>query len=117
MEGKRASGVGGIVTWLWWLVFGLWCPHTPLLLPIHSLALAFVAPCVVDWVIGWRGVVWLSEERAGRQRHTKTATRKQQTPQHTRVVAWRVVCAMSLWGGDSGGVSESVVMECGGMVD
>ena len=61
MEGKRASGVGGIVTWLWWLVFGLWCPHThtPLLIPIRSLAHALVAPCVVDRVIGWRGVVWV----------------------------------------------------------
>ena len=65
------------------------------------------------------GVTWfgLSEERAGRQRHTKTATRKQQTPQHTRVVAWRVVCAMVWCGVDCSGVSESVVMECGGMVD
>ena len=64
------------------------------------------------------GVVWfeLSEERAGRQRHTKTATRKQ-TPQHTRVVAWRVVCAMVWWDVDCGEVSGSVVMECGGMVD
>ena len=59
MEGKRASGVGGIVTWLWWLVFGPWCPHTLLLIPIHSLAHAFVASFVVDRVIGWRGVVWV----------------------------------------------------------
>ena len=107
MEGKRASGVGGIVTWLWWLVFGLWCPLTPLLIPIHSLAHALVVSCVVVWVM-WRGF-GLSEERAGRQRHTKTATRKQQTPQHTRVVAWRVVCAIVWCGVDCGGASESVV--------
>ena len=64
------------------------------------------------------GVAWfgLSEERAGRQRNAKTVARKQ-TPQHTRVVAWRGVCVMVWYGVDCGGVSESVVMECGGMVD
>ena len=42
MEGKRASGVGGIVTWLWWLVFGLWCPLT------HQYSFPFA-----HWLMHW----------------------------------------------------------------
>ena len=60
MEGKRASGVGGIVTRLWWLVFGLWCPHAHhCSFPFAHWLMHLVAPCVVDRVIGWRGVVWV----------------------------------------------------------
>ena len=79
MDGRKEG------KWCGWhrdsvVVAGVWAvvsTRTPLLLPIRSLAHALVVPCVVvDRVIGWRGVVWLSEERAGRQRHTKTATRK-----------------------------------------
>ena len=44
------------------VVAGVWAvvsTHAPLLLLIRSLDHALVAPCVVDWVIGWRGVVWV----------------------------------------------------------
>ena len=44
------------------VVAGVWTvvsTHTPVPFPIHSLAHALVAPCVVDRVIGWRGVVWV----------------------------------------------------------
>ena len=61
MDGRKES------KWCGWhrdlvVVAGVWAvvsTHTPLLLPIRSLAHAFVAPCVVDRVIGWRGVVWV----------------------------------------------------------
>ena len=44
------------------VVAGVWAvvsTHTPLLIPIRSLAHALVASRVVDWVIGWRDVVWV----------------------------------------------------------
>ena len=41
--------------------------------------------------MAWRGFV-LSEERVGRQQHTKTATHKQQTSQHARGCAACCVC-------------------------
>ena len=61
MDGRKES------KWCGWhrdlvVVAGVWAvvsTHTPMLLLIRSLAHAFVAPCVVDWVIGWRGVVWV----------------------------------------------------------
>ena len=42
------------------VVAGVWAVvYTPLPLLIRSLAHALAAPCVVDVVIGWRGVVWV----------------------------------------------------------
>ena len=61
MDGRKES------KWCGWhrdlvVVAGVWAvvsTHTPLLLPIRSLAHALVVSCVVDRVIGWRGVVWV----------------------------------------------------------
>ena len=48
MDVKKASCVDGIVTWLWWLVFGLWCPHMHTTAPSHQL----ISSCVGGAVCG-----------------------------------------------------------------
>ena len=118
MDGRKES------KWCGWhrdlvVVAGVWAvvsTHTPLLLPIRSLAHALVAQCVVDRVIEWCGVVLVECGKSGQTAtHKDSDTQTTNTTAHTR--GCMAYCVCHGVGVDCGGVSGSVVMECGGMVD